>query len=258
MTTATAGAFRNRLDDFRLAMMILTRIPMGNGALAPDATLARALWAYPLAGAIVGGISSGVFVLAMLAGLWMGPAAAIALVASALVSGSIHEDGLADFSDGIGGGGDRERKLEIMRDSRIGTYGAVALILSFLVRWSALAALFDPEKVFFVWISAGALSRASIAIPLCFLPPARTDGLGAQAASPPAWSAVTAIILSIAIAIGLLYWHALSLIAVSFVAAFIVTVMARRHLKGHTGDVLGTCALVAESAGLVIASAGWF
>jgi adenosylcobinamide-GDP ribazoletransferase len=258
MTAASAGVFRNRLDDVRLAMMILTRIPMGRGALLPGATLARALWAYPLAGAIVGGVSGGAFALAVLAGLQTGPAAAVALVVSTLASGSIHEDGLADFSDGIGGGRDRDRKLEIMRDSRIGTYGAVALILSFLVRWSAIAALAIPEKVFLMWIAVDALSRAGIAIPLCLLPPARPDGLGAQAASPPVWSVVVAVVLAIAIAAALIYWHALSLIAVSLVAALVVTILARHHLKGHTGDVLGACALVAESAGLAVASAGWF
>jgi adenosylcobinamide-GDP ribazoletransferase len=253
-----SGILRNRLDDLRLALMILTRLPMSGGALQPDATLARALWAYPLVGGLVGCISGGAFALGVFAGLPSGPAAALALVVSVLVTGGLHEDGLADFSDGIGGGRDRARKLEIMRDSRIGAYGAIALILSFLVRWSALSTLAVPHMVFLVWIAAGALSRGAIALPLCLLPPAREDGLGAQAASPPTWSAVGAAVVTIVIALALFGVRGLPLIAVALAAAAIVTALARYHLKGHTGDVLGACALIAESSVLITACAGWF
>jgi len=250
--------FRNRLDDLRLAIMILTRLPLPGGALQPGATLARALWAYPLAGALVGGLAGAAFAISVFAGLPSTLSAALALVVSVLVSGSLHEDGLADFSDGIGGGRDRARKLEIMRDSRIGTYGAVALILSFLVRWSALATLAVPQTVFVVWIAAAALSRGALALPLCLLPPAREDGLGAQAAAPPLWSALGAAAIAMAIAAAVLQIRALPLIAVAIVAGSVVTALAQYHLKGHTGDVLGACALIAECGVLTTACARWF
>jgi adenosylcobinamide-GDP ribazoletransferase len=90
------------------------------------------------------------------------------------------------------------------------------------------------------------------------LPPAREDGLGAQAAAPPLWSVLGAAVIAIAIAVALLQIRALSLIAVAIVAAGVVTALARYHLKGHTGDVLGACALIAECGVLATACARWF
>jgi len=249
------GFLRNRLDDLRLAIMVLTRCPTGSAPLSPGATLARAVWAYPLAGAAIGAVSGGVFIWAISAGLTVSVAAALALIVNVLLSGALHEDGLADFCDGLGGGRDPGSKLAIMRDSRIGAYGAVALILAFLLRWSALAAL--AGQVGLVWIAAGALSRGAIAIPLCFLKPARSDGLGVQAASPPWWSVLAAGVIAVTIAILLLHMRALPMIAVVLISALVVTAMASRHLRGHTGDVLGACALVAECLALAMAGMVW-
>ena len=241
------------LADLRLALMILTRIPVGAVAVSPDATLARALWAYPIAGAIVGAISGAVYFAAAYLHL---PAAALALVASILATGALHEDGLADFCDGLGGGKDRAQKLAIMRDSRIGTYGAVALILAFLVRWSALVAIADPLKVLLIWIAAGALSRGAIAIPLA-LPPARADGLGVQVAFPSVRSTAVAALIAIGLALALLHWAAIPMIGAAIIGATAVMLLARHYLGGQTGDVLGAAALIAETSALAAASAGW-
>ncbi len=251
------GIVRNRLDDVRLALMVLTRLPMGRAPLSEGATLARAVWAYPLAGAALGALSAGVFAAAIWAGLTVPVCVVLALIGNVLFSGALHEDGLADFCDGLGGGRDRERKLAIMRDSHIGTYGVVALILAFLVRGSALIALGTVQQVGLTWIAAGALSRGFIAIPLCLLRPARNDGLGAQAASPPLWSALGAVVIAIAIAILLLHLHAMPMIVIALLAALLVTALAGRHLAGHTGDVLGAGALVAECLALVVAGLRW-
>jgi adenosylcobinamide-GDP ribazoletransferase len=249
------GWLRNRLDDVRLALMVLTRCPVGRAPLLPGATLARAVWAYPLAGALIGAVSGGAFIGAVSAKLPVSVSVVLALIVNVLLSGALHEDGLADFCDGMGGGRDRDGKLAIMRDSRIGTYGAVALILSFLLRWSALAAL--AGQIVPVWIAAGALSRGAIVIPLFFLPPARSDGLGAQAASPPLWSALAAGVIALTIAILLLHMRALPMIAVVLVCALLVTAMAGKYLRGHTGDVLGAAALTAECLALAIACMVW-
>jgi adenosylcobinamide-GDP ribazoletransferase len=249
------GFLRNRLDDVRLAIMVLTQCPTGKAPLLPGTTLARAVWAYPLAGAAICAVSAGILIGATSAGLPVSVSVVLALAVNVLLSGALHEDGLADFCDGLGGGRDRDSKLAIMRDSRIGTYGAVALILSFLLRWSALTAL--AGQVGPVWIAAGALSRGAIAIPLCFLPAARSDGLGAQAASPPLWSALSAGVIAVAIAILLQQMRAVPMIAVALVSALLVTAMAGRYLRGHTGDVLGACALIAECLTRVMAGVVW-
>jgi len=238
-------------------MMVLTRLPMGKGDLRTDATLARAVWAYPLAGAFVCAAGAVVFVLAVLVRLPASIAAVIAIGANLLASGALHEDGLADFCDGLGGGRDRERKLAIMRDSRIGAYGALGIVLSVLLRWSALTTLAEPEAVLIAWIAAGALSRGAIALPLALLPPARSDGLGVRASSPPAWSIAAALVIAVGIAVALLGIGALPLLVVVLVAAVAVTWLAWSQLGGQTGDVLGACALGAECLALVAASGRW-
>jgi adenosylcobinamide-GDP ribazoletransferase len=248
---------RERIDDVRLSFMVLTRIPVGKAVIGPSATLARAVWAYPVAGAFVGASAGAVYVMAAMAALPTPVAAAIALMASVFVTGALHEDGLADFADGLGGGRDRDSKLTIMRDSRIGTYGAVALALSFLIRWSSIPTLGTPEEILFAWIAAGALSRASIAIILWSLPPARLDGLGAAAARPPRWSIVSALALGLFIAFAAMGIHAVPLILATLAITAVVFALAKRHLNGHTGDVLGAGALSSECLCLVAAAGRW-
>ena len=234
--------------------MILTRLPVGHGTSGPGTTFARAVWAYPIAGVLIGAIGGAVFAAGILLHLPAGIAAAVALAAAMLASGAIHEDGLADFCDGLGGGRDREAKLAIMRDSRIGAYGTLALIISSVLRWSALAALAEPGLVLMVWVAAGALSRGAVALPLMLLPPARSDGLGVQAGSPPVWSVVGAGVIAIVVAGSLLGLMALWLLIAALVAAIMVTQLARHYLGGQTGDVLGACALSAECLVLLVAS----
>lgn len=252
-----AAFFRARLDEARLGMMVLTRLPMGEAALQSGATIGRAVWIFPLAGALIGAICGGVYALALLVRLSPALGAALALAAGALATGCLHEDGLADFCDGIGGGRDRAAKLEIMRDSRIGTYGATALILSFLLRWSAVVALGAPPHVVTAWIAVGALSRAAMLVPLCFLPPARADGLGVQAASPPTASVIAAVALAIGIAGAAIGWRAVPVGGTILIVAGAVAIIAQRQLKGFTGDVLGACALASEAIGLAAATSGW-
>ncbi|HSZ74348.1 MAG TPA: adenosylcobinamide-GDP ribazoletransferase [Rhizomicrobium sp.] len=240
-----------------MALALLTRLPAWRiDAGGKDAALARALWAYPLVGALVGGISGASYMGAIFVGLPLALAALVALSVSVLVTGCFHEDGLADFCDGIGGGRDRARKLEIMRDSRIGTYGATALILSFLMRTTALMTLQKPLLVLIVLIAAGMIGRACIAIPLVMLKPARMDGMGSAASSPP-WPAIAAALLFGIGAALLLGEKGMFLLASAMVAAMIITLIARRYLGGYTGDVLGASALSAEVAALLFACSRW-
>ncbi|MEK9968269.1 MAG: adenosylcobinamide-GDP ribazoletransferase, partial [Ferrovibrio sp.] len=113
------------LGSPRLALMLLTRLPLSGGKVTDTAggAVARAAWAFPLVGLLVGAAGGGMFMLASYLGLGMGSSALLAMGSQVLLTGALHEDGLADTADGFGGGRSRERKLEIMRDSRIGTYG---------------------------------------------------------------------------------------------------------------------------------------
>src|SRR5262245_46464492 len=125
MVAAMNGSL-NFFGQFLSATALLTRLPVGTVA-AEEGDVARASWAFPAVGAGIGGICSAALILASLAGLGGGVAALLAIVTGIAVTGALHEDGLADTVDGFGGGRDRDAKLAIMRDSRIGAYGALAL-----------------------------------------------------------------------------------------------------------------------------------
>ncbi len=172
----------------------------------------RIAWAAPVAGAIVGLVGSGVLALTQPLGLPPLFRAGLATAALVAATGALHEDGLADVADGFGGGASRARKLEIMRDSRIGAYGAIALTLALMLRVGALAAALADG----FWGAAGALilvsavSRAGALAPLALLGPARSDGAGAAAgrvkarAFAAAWGAALVIAVMLgAIAVGL-------------------------------------------------------
>jgi adenosylcobinamide-GDP ribazoletransferase len=222
----------------------------------------RIAWAAPVAGAAVGLVGSLILALATVLGLPPLLRAGLATAALVAVTGALHEDGLADVADGFGGGSTRERKLEIMRDSRIGAYGAVALALALILRVGALAASLDGPfgRAALSLILVAAISRAGALMPLALLPAARADGAGAAAgrlegsALAAAWGSALVIALGAGlVALGLV--HALVAALMSGAAALGVVAMARRAIGGQTGDVAGAaqqCAEIAAWCGLLI------
>src|SRR6478752_3033466 len=160
------------LDDLRTAVAFLTRLPMPHPEGAMPANFVRARRMFPLVGAGIGG-AVGLLCLGMrVIGLPDLAAAALALGASAILTGALHEDGLADVADGFGGGRTLESKLEIMRDSRLGTYGAMVLLVSFAAKLSALAAIPDGYVVPAL-MAAHALARGVLPAMSMNLPYAR-------------------------------------------------------------------------------------
>ncbi len=171
---------RGALEDAALCLVFFTRLPLPQLDLR-GRTLAQAIWAAPVAGLAIAILAGLVYGLATEFGLAAGPAAALALSASLLATGGLHEDGLSDVADGFGGGRTRETKLEIMRDSRIGSYGAAALGLSLLLRWSALSEFGHPAHVLLALVAAHMASRGMAGAFMHLSPPARADGLAAGA-----------------------------------------------------------------------------
>ncbi|MDA8231962.1 MAG: adenosylcobinamide-GDP ribazoletransferase [Magnetospirillum sp.] len=244
------------LDDFHVASSFLTRLPVPHPDYG-EGRLARAMGVFPIVGAAVGLVSGLAFVLghALLPAL---PAALLALLVATVCTGALHEDGLADFADGLGARGDRARRLEVMRDSRIGTFGVVALLLGFGLRASALAAAPSGLAGLGALAAAGALSRAAIPAVMQALPAARSDGLGAAAGTPDAGIAALAAVLALVVAVaGLGVTGAAAAAAAAALAAAAAGWVARRALGGYTGDVLGAVAQVAEAAVLLAAAGGW-
>jgi adenosylcobinamide-GDP ribazoletransferase len=235
------------------AFMLLTRLPVGRWG---GSDLARAVWAFPVVGLVVG--LFGGFVYWALDRFGVPPllAASWAFVAILLVTGAFHEDGLADTADGFGGGRTAERKLEIMRDSRIGTYGAVALGLSLLIRISALAALGRPGLVLAALIAAAMAGRGGMIVPLLVLTPVRPDGIAAGLGNIPRWSAVTGLALVGLALLVLSPIQAALAVAVSALAASLaLTALARWQIGGHSGDVLGASEVIVECVTLTVLAA---
>ncbi len=233
-----------RLAEARLALMLLTRLPVGRLA-EPAPGLAEARWAWPLAGLAVGAAGWAAFAGGQALGLPAAVAAWLALGAGALVTGALHEDGLADWADGAGAGGDWARRLAIMADSRIGSFGVVALILSFGLRAAALAAL-APGLAAFLAIAVA--SRAAMLALQEALPPVRPGGLGAQASARGGWRAPAGLALGLA-ALLVLGVPGLAVGLAMALAAAALGAQARARLGGQTGDVLGAGQQVAEIAG---------
>lgn len=240
-------------EDVRTACALLTRLPARHGMVS-GGLLMRAARAFPIVGAGVGLLAAGAYHAALLVGLPAAAAAILALATALLVTGALHEDGLADSADGFGGGRGREHKLAIMRDSRIGTYGVLALVVAVALKGAALVALPAGH-------AAGALVAAHIAS-RAVLPwimrqerPARSDGLAVAAGRPAAaavlWSlglAVIAVLLAQGLATGLIALAAAALVAQ--LAAWV----ARRQVGGYTGDVLGAVQQAVEVSVLLVAA----
>jgi adenosylcobinamide-GDP ribazoletransferase len=251
------------LKDLYACLRFYSRLPAPAGAVGhamPD--LRRAARALPAAGALIGACGAAALLAARALGIPALPAAACAIAALVVIGGALHEDGLADVADGFGGGGTRERKLEIMRDSRLGSYGAAALILSLVLRVGALASLTESGALLgaAALLAAGAVSRAAGLAPLMMLQRARADGAGAAALRPDLaalrFAAMLAALLSLLPAMGGVSLGRIALADLAALgAALLVTRLARRQIGGYTGDVLGAAQQAAEVAVLVLLSA---
>jgi adenosylcobinamide-GDP ribazoletransferase len=235
-------------QDLISAFTLLTRLPVGLFG-SGSADLARAVWAFPVVGLAVGLIGGLVYWALHSLGVpaWLGASWAYGAILA--VTGAFHEDGLADTADGFGGGRTRERKLEIMRDSRIGTYGAVALTMSLIIRIGALVELDRPHLVLLALIAAAMAGRAGMILPLLALPPARADGMAAGLAEIPRWSAFLGLGLVLFLS-GVAGVLGVAVVAVAAAAA--VTQVARMQIGGHTGDVLGAAEVIVECTVLTV------
>jgi adenosylcobinamide-GDP ribazoletransferase len=213
----------------------------------------------PFAGLLIGLVPAAVLGCALLLDLGPWLAAILSVGAMVLATGALHEDGLADVADSFGGS-TREKRLEIMRDSRIGSFGASALFLALALRIGALATLasrIDGGAVTAVVLLVASLSRTAGLMPLVFLSPARRDGMS-QAVGQPAretfWLAA-GIAGGIAVVLGALaglppIGVALTLV-LSGLSGVALTGFASRHLGGQTGDIAGAAQQVAEIAALI-------
>jgi adenosylcobinamide-GDP ribazoletransferase len=231
----------------RTALAFLTRLPV---PLPSDPDLSRAAWAFPLVGLVVGGAAA-----ATRAGadqvLPPLPATILAIAVAVLITGALHEDGLADVADAAGAHVDTPRRLEILKDPRVGTFGASALILAFALTITTIAGL-GTEDAVKALIVAHVLARWAI-LPVGFLKPAKPGGAGSLLRARPApLAGATVIAAAITIATGA--WPAL--IAAPVTAAACAAVL-QRTFGGITGDGYGATAKLTEVVVCITLVAFW-
>ncbi len=232
--------------DLMAAFGLLTRLPV------PMATVrANAAWAWPLVGLAVALLAGAAGLLALGLGLPPEIAAGVVLLVQVLVTGALHEDGLADSADGLWGGADKARRLEIMKDSRIGTYGVLALGLVAGMRWQAVALLLMAQGLWPL-VAAAVLSRAAMAGVMALLPPVRRDGLARSVGQPEPFMAVAAGVLALVLAGLAVGWTAILAAFAALVAATTVAMLAKARIGGQTGDILGATQQVSDLAVLLV------
>jgi adenosylcobinamide-GDP ribazoletransferase len=245
--------------EIRLALAFLTRLPLPLRREAAAQPLGAAVRAFPLVGLLVGAAGALVYAVADLLGLSSSIAALLAIGAMVILTGGLHEDGLADSADGLGAT-TRESALAIMRDSHIGTFGVMALLFILSLRVVAVSYAGSAVEAACLLIAGAAGSRAVVPALMYWLPPARRDGLGWSAGHPDRRRVVDAGALGAVIVVAVLWpmWGLLAIVAAA-AAGTLVGWLAQRRLGGQTGDVLGAAQQVSETAILLsyVASPTW-
>jgi adenosylcobinamide-GDP ribazoletransferase len=238
--------FLRMTEDIRLSVAFATRLPVGRPGDDPSA-VSRALRLAPIAGLLVALLAASVLSVAETLGLPPLAGALLTLLVVFWFTGGLHEDGLADFADGLGARGERRRRLEVMRDSRVGTFGTVAIVASFGLRAAALSEIASAATLLSALIAAHAFSRALFTPAMLLLTPARPDGLSGVLAKPRGADALLSLVLGLAVVLAARgVSEGLLLVLLGLPAGGALLLIARWKLGGYTGDVLGAMQQVVE------------
>ena len=240
-------------NEFNIALQFLTRLPVGGEVEHSDEAFARSARFYPAVGLLVGAIAAGVYFVSSI----FFPSilsTVLALLTGVAATGALHEDGLADSFDGLIGGQDRDRTLEIMRDSSIGTYGILALIFAFALKLTAISEMWGWDA-FWSIIIAHAVSRHAMVEVIGRYDYARSDSAkfskpdvsGEDLTYARLW--VIAALVASALLVGI--WATLVGVAVMAVVVSGFAQTFVRKIGGYTGDCLGATQQIAEAAFLL-------
>jgi len=247
-TMPESDTTRIQLCDIWEAVGLLTRLPAfgaGNrGVLAG--------WAWPLAGAIVALIAGIIGSIAEAIGMPDPMTAVLVIMVMVILTGAMHEDGLADCADGFWGGWTPETRLEIMKDSRIGTYGVAALVLFLLFRWSAVVALLGTGTLIGPLIATAALSRVPMLALLRFMTCARSGGLSDKVGRPDSETLILASTLAMLLALLFSGFVALPAALLIIAVTWGAALLSQAKIGGQTGDILGATQQLAEIAALAV------
>jgi adenosylcobinamide-GDP ribazoletransferase len=240
--------------DVPAALGLLTRLPVRVDMDRAVARGAAGAWAYPLVGLVVGGIAACTAVAALALGLGPDQAALLAVAVPVVITGALHEDGLADSADGLWGGWDPARRLHIMKDSHIGAYGVIAIVLVMLMRWVLIAGLLAAGHIMPLVVAA-MLSRASMIGVMAWLPNARKSGLSQSVGRPALRTVILATLIAGFAALVLSGMAGLLAIITAGLLAAGCGIIARAKIGGQTGDVLGAVQQISDLGVLMCLSA---
>ncbi|HZE70770.1 MAG TPA: adenosylcobinamide-GDP ribazoletransferase [Pyrinomonadaceae bacterium] len=232
---------------FFIALQFLTRLPVPRALNSSETDIGKAAAFFPLIGVIVGGGAALVFV--VLQRVLPLPASVFcAIVFAVFITNGFHEDGLADSFDGFGGGWTKDRVLEIMRDSRIGTYGTLALIFVILGKFNFLSLL--PQGQIWRWLIVAHTASRWTTLPLCaWLPYARAEGQGKLVAKQVGAVEVVTATITLLLVLILVPWQAaLAALLVTTLVTLLSGLHFRARLQGITGDCLGATNQLTEIA----------
>lgn len=244
------------IDDIARSTGFLSRLPMpARHFERHDGSLSRASAMFPAAGLLIGLCPGLLVVLLSSGGANHALTAVLALAVLIGITGALHEDGLADSADAFGARGGREHMLEIMKDSRIGTYGVLALLISFALRAAALTIILSVIggwNTALVLLAVAAASRAAMVWHWSHLPPARQNGVAASVGAPDQDARTLALIsggLLFVVLASLACGLVPALFGLGLLAAMasLWTSLVRSRLKGHTGDTIGATQQIAET-----------
>lgn len=241
------------MKRFCLALSFLTVIPSWRGGKASEEEMAASLFYYPLVGLVLGSFLVAVAYLGHI--LQLGLAGdVLTVVVGISLTGGLHWDGLMDTADGIFSGRSKEKRLEIMRDSRIGAMGAVALASVLLLKVAFLNQLIFPEKLWVLFLTP-ALGRTAMLLAITFFPYARSgpglgNSFGGRVSRKPFWLAVLPILI-----LGYLFGRVwgLWILIITGVPAAVFCYYVANLLGGHTGDTYGAVCEITEAMFLVAA-----
>jgi len=233
---------------------LLTRLPVWRVIAQPPKSFAASIWSWPVVGALIGFCGGLVYAACQAEGISVNVAVCWTLLAQLMLTGALHEDGLADTADGFFGGRTRERKLEIMRDSRIGTFGTLALLISTALRAVALVNIASPHLVMIALVISGCLARSAILLVAASVKPARNDGLASGLKYLPYHSIAGGLAFALLLTLALRPSQCILLLIVTISISFCTCRWTINQIGGHTGDLLGATAVLTEVMLLTVLS----
>jgi adenosylcobinamide-GDP ribazoletransferase len=241
--------------DIAAALGLLSRLPVRIDTDRATARGAASAWAYPLAGLILGALACVTGQIALWLGLTDNLSAGLTLATLVIITGAMHEDGLADTADGLWGGWDKNHRLKIMKDSHTGVYGVLALTLGLGLRWQALTLIIAHGALWPAVLATAMLSRAAMVPVMAYLPHAREDGLSQSVGRPETKTALIAVAIAAIASLILLHITGLTLIAAALIATLACAAIAKAKINGQTGDILGATQQISEIAMLLTLAA---